>query len=173
MGVGDLKAAQRRAFERGREVAREELGPALSGAAAALEKAAAGFLEARERERREVEEFAVRLACLVAGDLVGRTVAAESHDVRALVRRLLDEVLPDAGPGSVELRGHPDDLVRLDPQLLGGEGAGRVRLVPDPDLEPGCYRVTGEGLEVRSDVNDRLEAVRDRILAELRDGDHA
>lgn len=159
----DVKAVQRRAYERGREVEREEAGALLQRAVEELRSTAAMLEAARRREAAEVAEFAVELACSMAEELVGRVMAEDRHHVRDMVKQVLEAALPDMEAGTASLRGHPDDVGRLGRHF--GEGPP-VRLVPDRNLERGTFLVEAGEVEFHASVRERLAAMREHLVSE-------
>ena len=169
MPVHEVKDLQRRAYERGRAHATEEQGVALAAAIEALSRAAAATREACEQLLNEGSAFAVRLACVMTEELVGRALDAEHHDVRSLLDRSLAELFPDGLPETrITLRGHPDDLARLAAPLR--EKGGTIELRPDSEAARGAFRVECQDLLFETSVLDRLEQMRERLLAEVDHG---
>lgn len=164
----DLKAVQRKAYERGFEHALEQKGAAYDAATSALVQAASVLQDARSKDAAALSEFAVRLACSIAEDLVATTIDEEAHDVRGMARRILDEAMPDLGGGEVTLEGHPDDLALLPNDLR--HGTTMVHPHPDPSAPRGTFRVVGGDAEFYSRISDRLDAIRDRMIQEVTDG---
>lgn len=159
----DLSSVRREAFDRGREVERQAAAAVLRGAAAALQQAVTASAAARRKEEEDVAEFGVGLGLVVAEELVGAAVRRDAHDVHGQVRRILSEVLADAGETELLLEAHPDDL-HLLPADIGSAGEGvRLVLAPDPRAPRGSFRVRGGGIEFRSSVAERLEVVRTRL----------
>lgn len=164
----DLKAVQRKAYERGYAHAISERGDAVDAALAALRSEAASLRAARAKDDEEIAQFAVRLACSIAEDVLGTTIDRQDYDVPAMVRRVLDAVMPDLDSDVVELHGHPDDLKVLPTTLRHGTTA--VRRVPDPTVARGAFRVRGGDAEFYAGLMERLEAIRARLLQEVSDG---
>ncbi|MAG55206.1 MAG: hypothetical protein CMJ83_02840 [Planctomycetes bacterium] len=162
----DLKAVQRKAFERGREHALAEVSATVDAASATMCSAANRLAQARVNDRSELTEFVVRLACTIAEELTASVVDAEQHDVRGLVKRVLDSVLPELAGEPVTLSGHPEDLGVL-PQSLTEDG---LTLKPDPTFARGAFRVTGGDAEMYSGISERLEQMRERLLSEAEHG---
>jgi len=158
----DLKTVQRRAYERGRSVALAETAETVTAAARTLSLSAQALAEARSKDGPDLESFAVRLACVVAGELVGKVVDAEDHDVRTIVRRVLGEVLPDLEVDAITLLGHPDDLAMLPGGLAGDEVETRA----DATLQRGSFRVVGDDTELYAGLSERLEEMKGRLLSE-------
>ena len=116
----ELKTLQRRAFERGREVERAAATEAVGRAAHELAEAARRLRAEREADRAELEDFAVRLACAIAEELTGSLVDRNLHDARAMVRRVLEEILPELRGAEATLEAHPEDLILVAPHLTAG-----------------------------------------------------
>ena len=161
----DLKAVQRKAYERGFSHAIEEKGGAYDAATAALQSAAAALHAARSQDESALADFAVRLACSIAQEVVVATIESEAHDVRGMVRRVLQEALPDLGGGEVTLEGHPEDLALLPNDMR--QGATLVHPQPDSSLPRGSFRVVGGDAEFYSGIWDRFEAIQGRMLSEV------
>jgi flagellar biosynthesis/type III secretory pathway protein FliH len=164
----ELKEIQRRAFERGRAVEREELAARLGALLAALAASAGELDAARSADRGHLARFGVEVALAAAGDLVGSAVKSREHDVRAQVSALLEEALPGIGPGAIQVAVNPADLEALSD--LCGPGvppavAGRVVLAGDAGLAPGACRIRADGGEFLADPQVRLAAIADRLRA--------
>jgi hypothetical protein len=164
VGAQELKALQRRAFERGREVERSESGQALGRAAEVISQAAACLRVEREADRAELESFAVRLACVIAEELTGSLVERNLHDARAMVKRVLDEILPELRGAEATLEAHPEDLSLITPHLAAGGAPASMLLVSDSRLGRGSFRVRGGGMEFYSGLNERLQTIREQLL---------
>lgn len=165
----DLKTLQRRAFERGVAVERDASTKRLHAVVQGLESAVADLASRSRHDRRELEEFAVRLACLVAGRVTGTIVDEGAHDVLATVREVLAEVAgcePDETP-TVALCG--DDLARLL-DAMGDEARPAFALVEDATLAPGDVRVRGSEVDYHATLSERLEALREKLVEEARHG---
>ena len=160
-----VRALQTEAEQRGRELERMEATATIRQAAAALTATAASLKEMHAREQEAAEAFACRLAVTAIHELTGAVLQRDGHDVRALVRRILEDALGGHEEGEVTLEGHPDDLARLEGNL-----AGSVRLQPEADLAKGSFRVHAEGAEYFSCVTQRLKVLEERLLREVSHG---
>lgn len=165
LSAGAVRALQLESETLGRERERTEATGTLRRAAAALEAAAASLQELRTRELASAEEFACRLAVTAIHELTGAVLQRDGHDVRALVRRILEDALGGHEEGEVILEGHPDDLARLEGAL-----SGAVRLQPEASMTKGTFRVHAEGAEYFSCVTQRLKVLEERILREVSHG---
>lgn len=165
LSAGAVRALQLEAETLGRERERTESTGTLHRAASALEAAAADLKELRTRELAAAEEFACRLAVTAIHELTGAVLQRDGHDVRSLVRRILEDALGGHEEGEVTLEGHPDDLARLEGALAGG-----VRLQPEACMPKGTFRVHAEGAEYFSCVTQRLKVLEERILREVPHG---
>lgn len=161
-----VKALQVHAYERGRSVEKSESGALLQAAAAKLEECVTGLRAAQQRELEAAEVFARRLAVVAITELTGAVIARDSHEVRTLVRRILDDALGGQQAGDVQLAGHPEDLARLPKDFSASFTGVAVKLVPDPELARGSFRVHAEGAEFLSDLAHRLNLVQERLLRE-------
>lgn len=167
----DVKAIQRKAFERGREVEAEQSTNVLRRAATTLQQEAEALRGARASDAAQVEEFCIQLAHVLAEHVVGRMVDLEQHDVRATARRILDDALPDLDAPEVTMFAHPNDLALL-PDGFGAEGGGpAIRVAPDPRLARGSFRVQAQGAEYYSGISERLAEAKDRLLEEVQRAD--
>jgi len=140
----------------------------MEAACVALTEAAETLRAARARDAEELSGFAVRLATTIAEQLVGEVIDQERHDVNEMVRRVLDAVMPEVDGATAELHGHPEDLERLPITLLHGSTA--LKRHPDPSMDRGAFRVNAGDIEFYSSVEERLSAIRDRLIQETRDG---
>jgi len=164
----DLKELQRKAYERGYAHAVEQRGASMEAASSALTEAAEALRAARARDEEELAGFAVRLATTIAEQLVGEVIDQGEHDVNEMVRRVLDAVMPEVDEGTAELHGHPEDLELLPTTLLHGSTA--LKRHGDPSMDRGSFRVHAGDIEFYSGVEERLSAIRDRLIQETRDG---
>lgn len=167
----DIKELQRRAFERGVALERQQSSTLLHGIAQQLETAAREIEQRRAQDRAAVEEFSVKLGMMVAQRLVGTTIEEGRHDPAAMVREIIDAAVPDAVDGPVRVLVHPDDHVRL---LSIDEGTeeplpAAVELVPEPAMERGSFRVEYGDNEYWSHMNERIAALSARLLQEAED----
>jgi flagellar biosynthesis/type III secretory pathway protein FliH len=162
----ELKDIQRRAFERGRAVEREELAGRLGSLLEELASAAQALDAARKADREHLARFGVEVAMAAAATLVGSAILARTHDVRAQVDLLLEEALPATGPGSIQVAVNPADLEALS-DLTGPGGppavAGRLTLAGDPPLPQGACRIRAEGGEFLAEPKVRLAAIAARL----------
>ncbi len=166
VGANEVKALQQRAYERGRNVERDEASAGLHAATQALDAAVVELRAHQQRELEAAEEFARRLAVVAITELTGAVLARESHEVRTLVRRILDEALGGQQAGEVQLAGHPDDLLRLPKDFSSSFSGATVKLVPDAELQRGSFRVHAEGAEFMSCMAQRLRVLQERLLRE-------
>jgi flagellar biosynthesis/type III secretory pathway protein FliH len=162
----ELKDIQRRAFERGRTVERDELAASLGTVLARIADAAALLESARRADREYLGRFGVEVALAAASQIVGAAVASKEHDVRAQVEALLEEALPATGPGALQIAVNPADLETLS-SLAGPGGppglAGRLTLAGDASIAPGACRIRAGGAEFLADPKARLVAIADRL----------
>jgi flagellar biosynthesis/type III secretory pathway protein FliH len=162
----DLKEIQRRAFERGQAVERERGSRAFAALCAELREQVAAQAAAREDDRRRVEEFATRLALVVAEKLTFATIDAASHDVAGLVRTLLGELGAPAEE-TVRIRLSPGDHGLLLESAARGElNIEGLEISPDQALQSGSAVLATDEVEYWSDLNDRIERLRGIALAE-------
>lgn len=148
-----------------RAAVRDELMKPVEGLLSNLEKARSELASDRTRLHAEVAELATRLAGIIAEELVGRTLSLEQHNVRGLVDGILAEAFPSGLPDRpITLRGHPDDILRIVPHLR--ERGHAVEGVPDERLTRGDLRVECDRLVFDASVAERLERMKDRLLAE-------
>ena len=134
---------------------------ALEGAAAALEAAASQLEEQRSECLEEVTPLAVELALGIARRLVRAELAAERHDIEAIVR----DVLAATGSGrtTTKIYVSPEDAARLsDVQLRAA-----TEVVADEAVSTGSVRVeTPQGVLVR-DIDECMQSVADRLNKEV------
>jgi hypothetical protein len=165
----DLKLVQRRAYERGRAQVIEEAGSTMAAAVSTLEAAAADLIETRKKDREALVAFSVDLACALAEELLLMVVDREEHDVRGMARRVLDQVMPEAGGSEIRLEGNPEDLALLTLPEGAADGGG-VRLVPCPALPRGSFRARTADMDYRAGLKERLAAMRAALQEGVRDG---
>ncbi len=162
----DLKEIQRRAFERGRSLEREQGSRAFAALCEELQAQLAAQNAAREADRRRVEEFAARLALAVAEKLTFTTIDSAAHDVAGLVRTLLSE-LGTAAEETVRIRLSPGDHgLLLETAARGELSTEGLEITADQDLGPGSAVLATDEVEYWSDLNDRIERLRGITLNE-------
>lgn len=166
IAASEVKALQAHAFERGRALERTTSTDSLNAAAQALTAAVDHLRAQQQREMEAAEDFARRLAVAAITELTGAVLARDSHEVRTLVRRILEEALGGQQAGEVQLAGHPDDLARLPKDFCSSCTEATVKLVPDADLPRGSFRVHAEGAEFMSSLTQRLRVMQERLLRE-------
>mgnify|MGYP003377209710 CR=1 FL=1 len=123
----------------------------LAAAAAALEQAYA------TRTVSTIDAI-VEVALGVCAELAPAAAALDRTGVAALIA----QVIAAAGPQSVALRAHPDDVAALAADLPEA-----VRLEADPALAPGEVRATGARLVIDATWATRLAALREPLRALL------
>ncbi|MCB9834128.1 MAG: hypothetical protein H6807_16825 [Planctomycetes bacterium] len=166
-GRFNLKELQRRAFERGQAVEREHGSRAFAALCARLEAQARTQTEARENDRRRLEEFATRLALMVAEKLTYSRIATGEHDVAAMVRELLGELGPAAEGAPVKLRLFPGDhALVLEAAARGELALDGIAVTADPTIGAGCAVLATDEVEYWSMLNDRIERLRQELIAE-------
>lgn len=136
------------------EAARQE---SVERAVNALNEAAAGFARRQAVQLGDVETLLLEAAYDLATVLVGRELESVGAPVRDAARRAL-RMVPDDGP--VTLYVHPVDV-----DTLGGPDeldAGRhVRVVADPDVEPGSCVADAGPTHVDAGLQAALQRVRE------------
>jgi len=149
-----LVEAEERGFARGSS---EGEARATKGAVQRLDEALAVLVAARAESDRAVAEDAVKLALVIARELVRTEVDAGRHDIERIVR----EALHASGAGRAEcvVHLHSDDLKRLD----GVAFRSATRLEADPEIPRGDVHVsTPRGIVVR-DLDAALASVAERL----------
>ena len=164
----DLKEIQRRAFERGRQVERDQGSAPLQALARKLTDHVNQLEQARIVESKRVEEVGVRLGLHVAEQLTRRVLAEGEHDARSMVEDAISEIRgrKETGPLQVDLAAK-DHSRLLD--AFGGQTPEGIELRENPSLAPGDFIVQGDNVEYWSSMNERLEALRTRLIEESRD----
>ncbi len=134
---------------------------ALAGAAAALSEAAEALDAGREECVGEVTRVAVELGVGIARRLVRTELAADNHDIQAIVR----EVLAATTERRTTTRIHvsPSDAERL----AGVSFRAATEVVSDESVSTGSVRVeTPQGVVVR-DIDESMRAIADRLTQEV------
>ncbi|MEE9391625.1 MAG: FliH/SctL family protein [Planctomycetota bacterium] len=164
----DLKEIQRRAFERGRLVEREQSGVPLQVLVRKLSDYVATLEQSRVADSQRVEEVGVRLGLHVAEQLTRKVLADNEHDSRALVETAISEIRArkETGPLTIELA--TGDHSRLLDAFAGRKPKG-IELRENASLSPGDFVIQGNNVEYWSSMNERLEALRTRLIEESRD----
>jgi flagellar assembly protein FliH len=133
---------------------------AVQRAVSVLEEAAAGFAAKQATALHDVEDLVIGAAFDLATTLLGRELEIADAPVRDAVRRAL-AVLPGDVPVTVAV--HPLDAAALGD--LDALSVGRaVRIVADPDIEPGSCVADGGASHVDASLAAAIERVR-RVLS--------
>lgn len=139
------------------EAARQQV---VQRAVAVLDAAAAEYAARQAAALHDVEDFVLNAAFDLATTLLGRELEISDAPVRDAVRRAL-AVLPGDVP--VTLVVHPLDLAALGDVDVVSEGHS-VRVVSDPDVEPGSCIADGGATHVDASLSAAIERVR-QVLA--------
>jgi flagellar biosynthesis/type III secretory pathway protein FliH len=120
----------------------------------------------------EMQQVAVELAVVVAGQLVHEHINRGEWAVETLVRKFADQ---QNGRPAMRVYLHPDDLALLRERWakhgLTAPDALELELMPDAGLSRGdCRAETGEATLVWK-LRDQLTAMRQRLLAALPDAE--
>jgi flagellar biosynthesis/type III secretory pathway protein FliH len=130
---------------------------ALASAVRRLDETVAALVQAREESDRAVAEDSVKLATVIARELVRREVDAGRHDIERVVREALQ--VSGAGRAECVVHLHAEDMKRL----TGVAFRSATRLEADPEIARGDVHVsTPRGVVVR-DLDAALAAVADRL----------
>ena len=152
--AAELEAARREAHAEGQA-------SALSGAAASLEAAADLLETGREECLSEVASLAVELGIGIARRLVRTELAAERHDVEAIVRDVLAST--SSGRTTTKIHVSPEDAARLSEVNL----RAATEVVPDEAVSTGSVRVeTPQGVLVR-DIDECMQSITARLTKEV------
>jgi flagellar biosynthesis/type III secretory pathway protein FliH len=170
-GRSHIKDLQRRAFERGVAVEREQWTKKIEKLAAQVSSHVQSSIMQRTASTGEIEEFAVRLALVIAEDLTRAAVDESRHDVRAMVAEVVAEIGGRGVPKRLEIRMHPDDhahLVAAMAEKPAERSWAEATLIPDSSLARGSFIVTDEDSSFYSIMSERLEGLRTRLLDSAR-----
>lgn len=165
----EIEQIRQQGIARGRLLEREEASKVFAQSARILDQEVRTLSDARSQDQECLRDFAIRLSCFIAEELVGTQIAADAHDLRAMVTRVLDQVLPELTGEKIVLQVHPDDLNLISNDYLKEIGAASVRVVPNPSLDRAAMRVVGNGAEFYAGVSDRLEAMKSSLLKDLQE----
>ncbi len=164
-----IKELQRRAFERGRAVEREESAGLVRAISQRLDESTVRHLEALRQDREQIEEFAVKLALLVARKAVKTALDSEGVDVEVLVSDALSEIDFSSRKGGVTVQLHPSDHALLLPIIAGGEWDPReVVFEENASLNRGDVRITAGHAEFFSSVMERLGNMERELTREAK-----
>ncbi len=164
-----IKELQRRAFERGRALEREESAGLVRAITRKLDETVTRHLEALRADRERIEDFAVKLALLVARKAVKTALDSEGVDVGVLVRDALSEIDFSARKGGVTVHLHPSDHALILPIVAGGEWDPReVVFEEDPSLNRGDVRIVAGHAEFYSSVMERLSNLERELIREAK-----
>jgi flagellar assembly protein FliH len=146
--------AEKRGYARG---SAEGESRATGAAVRRLDEAVAALVRAREESDRAVAEDSVKLALVIARELVRREVDAGRHDIERIVREALQ--VSGAGRAECVVHLHAEDLKRLS----GVAFRSATRLEADPEIARGDVHVsTPRGIVVR-DLDAALASVAERL----------
>lgn len=135
------------------EQQREE---ALARAVTLLEHAASTLAAQQAAALHDVEDVVLNAAFDLATTLLGRELEVSTAPVRDAIRRALT-VLPTDVPVTVTV--HPLDVPAMD--NLADITSGRVvRIITDPDVEPGSCVADGGATHVDASLGAAIERVR-------------
>ena len=155
----ELEARERAAFERGVAEGRAALpwqeAEALARTLAALEQTARKLGALRRGHLVENRMALVELACGLAEQIVGRSLALRREALASLVERALAAAAPSEGP--VVVRVAPADRAVLE--AARGESAA-LRFEEDPSLDAGDVRIATRTGDVRASLAVALEQIR-------------
>lgn len=134
---------------------------ALSGAAASLDAATTAMEAKREECLSEVTSLAVELALGIARRLVRAELAAERHDIEAIVRDVLAST--SDGRTTTKIYVSPEDASRLNEVTF----RSATEVVSDEAVSTGSVRVeTPQGVLVR-DIDECMRNLSDRLTKEV------
>ena len=134
---------------------------ALEGAAAALEAATDSLKASREECLAEVTGVAVELGLGIARRLVRTELAAERHDIEAIVRDVLTATKD--GRTTTKIYVAPEDATRLSEVTF----RAATEVVSDEGVSIGSVRVeTPQGVLVR-DIDGSMRSITDRLSKEV------
>jgi len=134
---------------------------ALSDAAASLEAAADALEASREECLQEVTSLAVELGVGIARRLVRAELAAERHDIEAIVRDVLAST--SSGRTTTKIYVSPEDAARLSEVTF----RAATEVVSDESVSTGSVRVeTPQGVLVR-DIDECMQSVAARLSKEV------
>jgi len=134
---------------------------ALSGAATSLEAATTAMEASREECISDVTSLAVELGIGIARRLVRAELAAERHDIEAIVRDVLAST--SDGRTTTEIHVSPEDAARLNEVTF----RAATEVVSDEAISTGSVRVeTPQGVLVR-DIDECMRNIADRLTKEV------
>ncbi len=167
LSTSELKDLQRRAFERGAELARAELSQKFDQAFRETLASRAALEAERKALRETAGAFVTELALGIAEELLGAALQDGRHDVRRLVEAAVAEALPVADAGALTASLHPEDLAELEQavSLKPLATARDVVLRADPSLARGACRILSGGAEVSADPAERFKLAAQRVRA--------
>jgi flagellar biosynthesis/type III secretory pathway protein FliH len=148
----------RAAFEAGRQAGQAQ---ALENGAALLSQALDSLEAQRVEAAQRLAQDAAMLAVEIARELVRAEIRAGRHDIERIVRETL--AVSGVGRGAAQVHVSPKDAQRL----AGLPFRANTTIEADPALREGDVHVTApQGLLVR-EMDDALNALRERLRAEL------
>ena len=159
-----LADAEREIETRATEIATRFVDERLGSVLPALQAAAEGLADERDRWLAEWENTAVRLGISIAEKLLHRQLEVRPDAVR---ERLAQSLQLASGSAQVTVRLNPGDLQRLGPEardvVRSLASCGQATLTPDAGLSPGSAVIeTGAGT-----IDARIETQLERIASEL------
>jgi flagellar assembly protein FliH len=159
--------AAREGRREGRSTALTETRGLCVAAVRALEAAALQLRHAQDEFRTAAGEAIVSLAMTVAEHVCRRAIAQEPGLILGTVQDAL-RLLPESG--DIVVRLHPDQVALIEEhqrELVGTRDAPHgLRLVPDPEIEPGGCLVETPDCLVDASLPARLEEACRRLQGE-------
>ncbi|MBN1396003.1 MAG: hypothetical protein JW959_13355 [Pirellulales bacterium] len=160
----EAESIRRRAAEKGRRAAVENVQRRVAPVIEAFEKAADQLKQSQRAWLANWEEEAVRLSAAMAERIVRRQLAREPEIAVSLVREALELA---AGSPDVRLRMNPQDHRAFAEDVAGIaknlSAVGELKVLPDESLQRGECRV-----ETRfGSIDQRFRSQLDRIVEEL------
>lgn len=167
-----IKDLQRRAFERGVAVEREQWTKRVDAFLKGAEARLLAVETARTQDLARIEDFAVRLALYAAERITGAMVDAGHHNVKRLVEDALAEIGAAKTTARIEVRLHPDDHHQIVAGLAE-RGAPRVfervTLMPDAAQKRGSFVVEDAETVFYASLAERLESMRVKLTDRARE----
>jgi len=134
---------------------------ALAGAAAALSEAAEALDASRSECVDEISRVAVELGLGIARSLVRAELAADQHDIEAIVRDVLAATTERRTTTQIHVS--PSDAERL----AGVTFRAATEVTANEGVSVGSVRVeTPQGVLVR-DIDESMRAIADRLMREV------
>jgi flagellar biosynthesis/type III secretory pathway protein FliH len=133
-----------------------------------LTRAASEIRITRRREATAATRAIVDLVIAATRHLVGRKIQAGEYDLEGMISQALRKLDPQS---AVVVALPPDDLQRVQAKASAFPTREDIAWEPDPSLSRGSFRIEANDISLWSDLETRLQEVRDALEQSLESAD--